>query len=196
VQGLHVGYIERADAAVYHQPVAEATRQGYAITVSSRQWARSRGPWDLAARVTLMLPAPHAFLAVNGLPSDAQLLATGSNVQVTGEQSHMDVLWPLLDRHGREVPLWATLHCVEEVRPRSTVQHVEVRVDGEPVGTLSPTQSKNYEALVRYLDANGHVPAVKALLKGNQVKAEVTLTMVKSEDVDPGWLQGLKLPES
>lgn len=192
VEGLHVGYVERADAASYHHPIAEATRQGHAVTVSSRQWARSRGPRDLAARVTLMLPAPHAFLPVNRLPPTAQLLAQGSTVQVTGEQGHMDVLWPLLERHGREVPLIATMHCVEQVRPRSTVKQVEVRVDGQSVGTLSPTQSKNYEALVCYLDENGHLPAAKAVLKGNQVKAEVTLSMLKPEDAHPSWLNSLR----
>lgn len=68
VRGLHVGYLERADAAQYHQPIAEVTRRrGGALLVSSQQWARGR-LGDMGARVTLRLPPPYGFLPANELP--------------------------------------------------------------------------------------------------------------------------------
>jgi hypothetical protein len=59
----------------------------------------------------------------------------------------MDVLRPLLDAHGHDVPIAATLHCVTQARARSTLDVVEVRIDGRRVGILSPTQSGNSVSL-------------------------------------------------
>lgn len=50
----------------------------------------------------------------------------------------MDVLCGLLERFGHEVPLAATLHCITVERPRSTINVVEVRVEDQRIGILSP----------------------------------------------------------
>lgn len=191
VRGFHVGYLERGDAAQYHQPIAEVTRRrGGTVLVSSRQWARGR-PGDMGARVTLHLPAPYGFLPANELPSGAFVLPAGATVQVTQEDQHMDVLRGLLERFGHEVPLAATLHCITVERPRSTVKVVEVRVDDQRIGVLSPVHSGNFEALVCYVADRARVPVARAVLRGNPVKAEVTLYMKKAQDLDPALLASL-----
>lgn len=188
VQGLHVGYLERPNAATYHQAIAAATTSyGRVINVSSRQWMGPGSRGDLIARVTLDLPAPNGFVPVNGLPKGGVELPTGSTVQVAQEDQHMDILRPILEAHGHEVPVAATLHCVTQARARSTLDVVEVRIDGQRVGVLSPTQSGNFRELVRHLEERGRLPVARAVLRGNPVKAEVTLFIAKPQDIEPQW---------
>lgn len=193
VRDLHVGYLERQDAVSYHQPIAEVARRGYTVQVDSRQWARGR-PGDLGARVTLQLPPPNGFLPANDFPPGAFVIPRGSTMQVTQEDQHMDVLRPLLQRHGHEVPLAATLHRVAVERARSTITLVQVQVDGQPVGVLSPVQSSNLEALIGHIAERGRTPVVRAVLKGNAIKAEVTLYVSKAQNLDPAALASLESP--
>lgn len=193
VRGLHVGYLERDVAAHYQSSIAELGRRGFTALVHSRQWARGRAG-DMGARVTVQLPPRNGFLPANELPPAGSVMPRGSTMQVTQEDQHMDVLRPLLARFGHEVPLAATLHCVAVERARSTVTLVEVRVDGHSVGVLSPVQSGNLEALVSHIAARGRTPVARAVLKGNALKAEVTLYVSKAQDLDPAALASLDSP--
>lgn len=168
VQGYHVGYMERSDAARYQQVIAGMNAGGVQTMVRSRQWVRAKGH-DLWARVTIWLPEPDAFAPANPL-----LLPTGTAVQATREDEHLDVLAPFLAGSSR-VPVAATLHEVTEQRPRSTVQVVEVRIDGQRVGVLSPTQTSNLLALVRLADRDSRTATARAVVRGNSLKADVTL---------------------
>lgn len=187
VNDLHVGYMERGDAATYHRPVADMASRGLAATVRSRQWARGRGG-DVHARVTLSLPEPDGFMAANELPESAVILPAGNTIQVTRENEHMDVLTPWLNPLGREVSLAATLHAIIDIRARSAVEAVEVQVGGNAVGILTPTQTANLLPLVKFFNDRHLVPVACATLKGNTIKADLTLHVAKAQDVDPGWL--------
>lgn len=186
VQGLHVGYMERGDAARYHVAMSGLRADGIQPVVRSRQWVRSSGH-ELWARVTIWLPEPGGFLPANQLPADALILPLGSAVQVTKEDEHLDVLAPIVSGAAR-VAVSATLHEVTDVRPRSTAQVVEVRIDGNRVGVLTSTQTANVMPLVRLAARSERVATVRAIVHGNSLKADVTLYVAKAQDVEPDWI--------
>lgn len=189
---LHVGYLEREDAKDFAPALATLAKQGQSLRVESRQWARyDNYRKDLYSRVTLRLPDPDAIIPRNAVPSNSVVLPPGSTIQVTKEDEHMGAIAPWLDPKGSEVTLAVTLHAIVDVRPRSTVDAVQVQIDGEPVGILSPTSTANILPLVRYVNERGMTPVGRATLKGNALKADVTLHVSKAQDVDPTWIMAL-----
>lgn len=188
VDGLHVGYMERPDAARYHAPIAALT--GGQLRVSSRQWLRGT-PEDTWARVTLSLPDPQHLTCPNPAPDTCVSLPPGSTVQVTREEDHMEHLTSLLGRFGSETVLAATLRSVTEERPRSTVELVGVDIDGEQVGVLSTTQTANFLPIVRRAEAEGREVVCRASLRGNSLKADVALHARKAHEFDDETLERL-----
>ena len=68
VDGFHVGYMERSDAATYHSAIASLP--GGELIVPSRQWLRGAAH-DTWARVTLSLPRPEDLSCPNPLDESA-----------------------------------------------------------------------------------------------------------------------------
>ena len=99
-------------------------------------------------------------------------------MQVTGEDQHLDVLAPLVVGVGQAAVL-ATLHEVTEQRARSSKQVLEVRIDNQPVGRLTPTMSEHLLAAIRHAERSGVVLFVRASVRGNALKAEVTIFPAK-----------------
>lgn len=188
VDGLHVGYMERGDAKHYHRQIAKLPSGQ--LTVPSRQWLRETYD-NTYARVTLSLPMHDQLLCPNPLDRDAVLLPAGSTVQVTREENHMEHLAAVLDRYGAENVVLATLRCVTEQRPRSTVDLVAVDIDREQVGVLTPTQSANFIPLVRRAEELGTDVACRASLRGNSLKSDVALHARKAHEYDETELTAL-----
>lgn len=188
VDGLHVGYMERSDAATYHSAIARLP--GGELAVPSRQWLRGTAQ-DTWARVTLSLPKPDQLSCPNPSPGNAVMLAPGSTIQVTREEQHMEHLSALLGRFGSETVVAACLRAVIEQRPRSTVEVVAVDIDGQQVGILTPTQTANFLPLVRRAESEGRALVCRASLRGNSLKADVALHARKAHELDDVELEQL-----
>lgn len=188
VDGLHVGYMERSDAAAYHAAIAGLP--GGELSVTSRQWLRGTAQ-DTWARVTLSLPKPDQLSCPNPSVSNCVLLSPGSTIQVTREEQHMEHLAALLSRFGSETVVAASLRAVIEQRPRSTVEVVAVDIDGQQVGVLSPTQTANFLPLVRRAESEGRQLVCRASLRGNALKADVALHARKAHELDDVELEQL-----
>ncbi len=187
VSGLHVGYLSREDADPYFPHVSALGELGLSLVVDSRQWARIDHTGTIRARVSLRLPDANGIFPDNDVPAGIHL-PVGSAIQVTKEDEHMEAITPWLDPAGGEVSLAATLHAITDIRPRSAVETVQVRVDGEAVGVLSKVSSDNLLPLVKHVHASGNVPVGRATLRGNALKADITLHVAKAQDVDPAWV--------
>lgn len=188
VDGLHVGYMERGDARLYHREIAAVP--GGQITVPSRQWLRATGH-DTWARVTLSLPPADQLTCPNPIAGEHLELPPGSTVQVTREENHMDHLGALLTQYGNEVVLAAVLRAVTEQRPRSSVELVAVEIDGGQVGVLSATQTGNFMPLVKRAEVEGRQLTCRATLRGNSLKADVALHACKAHELDDEQLERL-----
>ncbi|PFG19892.1 hypothetical protein ATL40_1468 [Serinibacter salmoneus] len=189
VGGQHVGFLAREYAAVWAPRVASLAERGEYFEFPARTWASVRRD-RTSARVSVWASDPALMRPCNSFPSEPfTVLPRGSAVQVTREEDHMDVLTKYATVEG--TPLIATLHNVKEVRPRSTVDAIEVRLDGQRVGILSPTQTANVGPLVQYLEERHRVPVARAVAKGNALKIDVVLYVQKAQEVDESWLEGI-----
>ncbi|WP_225754682.1 HIRAN domain-containing protein [Actinotalea sp. Marseille-Q4924] len=189
VKEQHVGYLDRDKARTWHPVVSDLAGRNQSMVVDARAWARDAGD-RVHARVTLYMPPRDGVWPVNSLPTEPYVvLPRGGQIQVTQEDRHMDVLTAYA--RGRDVPVAVTLHAVTEQRPRSTVSVVEVRLDGQRVGLLSPTQTANLQPLIERVAGRGLQSVARALVRGNELKADVILFVTKAQDVDPVWLRFL-----
>lgn len=188
VDGFHVGYLERSDARIYHDAIANLP--GGELSVPSRQWLRGTSQ-DTWARVTLSLPKPEHLACPNPVRGNCVTLPPGSTVQVTREDDHMAHLATLLSRFGSETIVAATLRSVTEQRPRSTVELVAVDIDDQQVGVLSPTQTANFLPLVRRAESEARRLMCRASLRGNSLKADVALHARKAQEFDDRELEHL-----
>ncbi|GAW51490.1 MULTISPECIES: HIRAN domain-containing protein [unclassified Nocardioides] len=204
VEGKHlVGHLPRDVAAAY-APKLEALDRGTYLQVPARVWI-GRDDWDrdtgarkkngVRGSVSVRLPDPNGVTAFNDLPDEPHtVLPWGRAVQIAGEELHMEVLRTFaLGTDPRHVA--ATLHVVEE--PRRTgdpVRLVEVRLDGERVGVMSKAISEQIHDLVAFVADKGRVPVARAIVKGSDLRAEVTVHVARTSDVSHKWLDAIQAP--
>jgi hypothetical protein len=182
-----VGYLPREEAARYSPVLLDLVTQGWSPQVAARVWGAA---WDgdFRGSVRLDLAEPHLLTPANRAPSgEHRLLPPGHAIQVSGEENHLDALLPFLRPEG-ECWAHATLHEVVEQTARVTRTVVEVRLDGDRVGKLSPKMSGDLLPAIQHLAAEGHATVARALIKGNRLKAEVTLYALRAHELPHSWL--------
>ena len=129
------------------------------------------------------------LVPLNAAPGPAHaVLPVGNAVQVTGEEGHMGTLRAWTRPQG-EGWVHVTLHRVTEQLARSTRTVVEVRLDGEPVGQLTPKMSGEYSPVIELLDESGVLTAARAVVKGNALKADVVLYAAKAGQLGDDWIR-------
>lgn len=99
----------------------------------------------------------------------------------------MDALARFLSAAG-ECWVHVTLHELVEQLARSTCTVVEVRVDESAAGRLTPKMSAELLPAIRHLAERGVQAAARAILKGNSVKADVTLHVARANELPQEWL--------
>lgn len=192
VGGLIVGYLDREAARDYFTPLALFTRSGMVPEVNVRIWAVTR--WstrrsrdELKSAIRLALPEPHRMLPKNEPPPEPHyVIPRGRRIQVTGEHDHLDVLRQHVSPGGAD-DVVVTLHPIEAPRSRSTVAVIEVRLDGNRIGQLSPVTSESLRPLVTESESRGATAAAWAQITGSRLAAEVTLDVTKAELIPDSW---------
>jgi Protein of unknown function (DUF2510) len=94
--------------------------------------------------------------------------------------------------HIGQAAALVTLHEVSDQKTRSVRQVVEVRIDGRRVGQLTPAMSDHLLAVVRHAAVGGVTLCCRANVRGNQLKAEVTIYPTKAADLPPAWIAELE----
>jgi Protein of unknown function (DUF2510)/HIRAN domain len=188
-----VGYLPKEDAVRYSTPLQQLVAGGFAPTTKARVWVGRRPSWDerrgstVVASVQVCLPEPHMLTPVNAAPAETHvLLPHGAAIQVSGEEKHLSALVPHL-RAEREAWVHATLHPLDETSGRTSKTVVEVRVDGERVGQLTPRMSGELLPVVAHLADRGTTTAVRAIVKGNRLKADVVLHCARAGELSDDW---------
>lgn len=199
VDEQRIGYLPRLDAARYRPALDVIFASGHRPTVRARIWAADYQDWDpdqdvavtrFGAGVHVALDEPHLLLPINRAPLEPfSLLPHGSAVQVHDTSRHLDRLAKLPGAEGARW-VYATLHKVTEQLPRSTRDVVEVRVDGQRVGKLTPKMSGDFAPAVSFLTGNGHQTATRLLVTGNRAAVTVTLYAVRAHQLDDTWFNG------
>jgi hypothetical protein len=191
IDGATVGYLPREDAAKYAPVLSGLAARGVAVALPARVWWGAMGDSDWGASIRLDLGPPGLLVPVNAPPSRAAMqLPPGASMQVTGEDQHLDVLAPLVSGAGQAAVI-ATLHEVTEQKARSAKQVLEVRIDDRPVGRLTPAMSDHLLAAVREAERYRIILYVRASVRGNALKAQVTIYPTKAADLPQAWIDEL-----
>ncbi|MBB5913587.1 collagen type III alpha [Nocardia transvalensis] len=200
VAGALVGYLPRQDAARYAPVLSTLVSNGLLPQTSARvigslvtdlvsdRWGRLTEQKRFACSVQLALAEPDLLVPANMPPPERYvLLPEGRAIQVTGEEAYVDRLAPLLGSSA-ERWIYVTLHEVTEQLARSSRIVVEVRVDGEPAGRLTPKMSGELLPAIRHFTERDLATAARAILKGNHLKVDVVLQVVRAGELSAEWL--------
>lgn len=200
VQGKHVGYLAREDAARYAPVLNQLIRANLQPETSCNIWAheyddyvgtdrRGRSVYrtEFGGGVRIVLEEPHLCLPTNAPPTVPYvMLPQGAAVQVTGEENHLDAISPVLRPEGQS-SAYVTLHPVTEQLTRSTREVLEIRIDGRRIGQLTPKMSGDFLPAVGLLESLGYQAAAQALVTGNRLKAEVTIYAQRAHQLSADW---------
>jgi len=188
--GRTLGYVPEADAQLWAGVVRRTIASGCIPTTGARiSGYQSDGleVWNLNVSVFLALGESDLALPVNNPPAvPYTLLPSSGSVQVTKEDEYYDALLKFVPRRGRGV-LFVTLHERPVASPKSK-PIVEVRIDDECIGQLTPQMSLRYLPMIRRLAERRLLTASRGDIIGSAVAAEVRIYGMKANEVDNEFL--------
>lgn len=188
LDGKWVGNLVEDVSPALREALRKLGEAGQGLQVPARVWGTD-DDGVLRSRVSLWLPQASEIDPPGPLPAGAHLvLPAGSKVQVTGEENYLDELVALLEGE-QEVPVVAELYRLEKVSARSTKTVVGVRIYGDEVGNLTPTMSAHFLPLIEACEEEGVAVCCRAVVKGNQLKADVVLDAQKAGSLSNDWIE-------
>jgi len=185
-----IGYVAEPDApawaGVVRRVIASDCTPTTAARISGYQYDDIGGS-TLHANIYIALSLRDQVLPLNNPPTKRYtLLPRSSVVQVTKEEQYYDALLKFVPRAGRGV-LFVTLH---ECPPTSAKSKplVEVRIDDECVGLLTPQMSLRYLPMIQRLAERNLVTACRGDIVGSAVAAEVRIYGIKANEATNDFL--------
>lgn len=190
-KGHVVGYLSRADAIRYQQPIYRIAASGAAAATTARIWASTDawgGQKKFRARVSVALPEPEMMLPLNDPPEgDYNLLPWGGGLQVTKEEDHLDVLFHHVPPRGEGL-LYLSLHKeIKTLKNGTEKPFVEVRAGGLRVGELTAVTSAHFLPTIEHLEASGEIPTAIAKITGSAVAVQLVLQAAKAPEIPNHW---------
>jgi collagen type III alpha len=82
----------------------------------------------------------------------------------------------------------ATLHEIHEKLARSTRDLVEVRINGQRAGQMTPAMSKKFLPIIQTLAAQGRLCATPAFVRGNRLQVDVRVCGAQASNLPQEWL--------
>lgn len=191
--GRAIGYLKNEDAPLWADVLRRIVASGFVPTTTSRIWSREYDGFDgieFTAYMHIALGHPAEALPLNEPPRfPYTMLPRSSITQVTKEDDHFDVLRKFVPPNGYGL-LFATLH--ESVSAASRAKpHVEVRIDEERIGMLTPQMSQRFLPMLRHLSQRGLIAACWADITGSAVAAKVRIDAIKAHEATDEVLNGL-----
>lgn len=200
-QGATLGYIGEYEAPLWAGVLRRVLASGFVPTTRSRIWGSIRGSAlqfsveGFSARieappfsVQIALGKPNAALPLNDPPAvPYTMLPRSSTIQVTKQDEHFDTFRACVPECGYGT-LFVTLQ--ECVRHGQAKPHVEVRINEERIGQLSPQMSQRFLPMIRYLHQRGLLAACWGDISGSPTTAKVRIDSIKANEATPDVLDG------
>nr|WP_280410884.1 TerD family protein [Nocardia asiatica] len=191
--GRTIGYLQDDDARNWAAVLNRIIASGFLPTTSSKIWVREYDDWEgglqLRANVLIGIEDPDLAIPVNDPPNVAYTLLPRSGiVQVTKEHEHFDALLKFVPEGGIGL-LFITLHENSAEGSRAK-PHVEVRIDGERIGQLTPQMSQRFLPMIRHLESRGLLTTCWGEITGSAVAAKVRIDAIKANEASPDVLDG------
>ncbi len=195
IDGGHVGYLRREDATAYAPHLDILQQRGQQARVPAViGWSQD---WDNPRRriigVRIDLGSPDRIVPANTAPTVPHvLLPHGRAIQAKEEDQNMDGLRAVMGRPefiGGSSPVYATLaETAKQTASGPGRPLVEVRIDGQRAGVLTPQMSETLLSIVRYAADRGVELACRATVTGNSLAAEVVLYTARANELPEGLL--------
>lgn len=188
IAGFNVGYLE-AGSGDYYRVVNRFVTNGYVPVVRVRIWGvtrfvRSRGQDELKSAIRVALAGADQILPDNDPPRAPHFLVPrGRSVSVSGEEAHFDVLRQYARPSSNVI---VTLHPIDG-RTKTSGTVLEVRLDGDRVGQLTPGMSASLMPLVTEARVQGRETAAWARVAGSHLAADITLRAARAEEIPESW---------
>lgn len=183
-----LGYLSGEDALRYAPVVRRLVASGYRAETTVRIWAfGSQG--RVEARVTAALPDPELIAPLNDAPSAVHtVIPWGTAVQVLKAEDHFEVLFNYVPEGGVGLVLVSLHKAVRTLKNGSERSYVEVRLDGQHVGELSPVTSPQFLPLIEHTEAVGELAVAYAKITGSALAARLVLQAAKATEISNEWL--------
>lgn len=179
-----LGYLPSEIAKDYFPEIARVCASGAVAETAARLWvAHDLFSPDPRMELSVALLEPGLNVPLNNPPADGwALIPYGKPFQVTKESDHFDVLQDYIPESGKG-PLFVTLHK-ENLGVKNTRVGVEVRLDGQRIGELTKASGEKMLPAIEHLNAQGLDAVCYATIQGSAVAAEVTLHLLRSNEMD------------
>lgn len=201
IDGKQVGHLPKEDAARYQPVLAALVQRGFLPVTNARVWGSEYSTYvgtdrrdreilkpEFRSSVSVTLDEWYLIVPMNEPPRlPHAMLPYGAALQVRKEENHQDILRRYVNRQG-QCWVYGTLHSINEQTTRTTRDVVEVRIDGQRVGDLTPAMSSEFVPIIGRLAEVGRATGVRLIVKGNQVKAEVVLHAQRAHQLDDAWI--------
>lgn len=193
--GQTLGYLDPETAQAWAPILRRVIASEFVPRTNGKIFARNYDSWDggdeFSANVYINLGQPNEALPINDPPTlPYTLLPRSSIVQVTKEDLHTDVLLKFVPQaQGGHGVLFVTLHEQAPAASKSK-PHVEVRIDDECIGQLTPQMSTRFLPMVRHLRDRGLITACWGDITGSAVAAEVRINGIKANEATDEVLNG------
>lgn len=195
VNGHVVGYLAREAAAIYRPIIHRITASGQVATTTVRIWAVVREAWEengeprFYSAIRIFLPEPHLILPLNNTPrSRVAVLPWGGALQVTGEDKHFDHLFNFLPAGGEGLLILTMHKLVHRMKNGTEKNLVEVRLDGQRVGQLTPATSAHFLPSIAHASDMDKELGVWAKIKGSGLAAELVIQGSRATELNDQWL--------
>jgi hypothetical protein len=184
--------IDDDDAPAWAGVVRRIIASGFIPVTACRIWAYEYDGFDgleFHPTVRILLGKPSQALPLNDPPTLLYtMIPRSAFVQVTKEDEHTEALLKFVPPSGYGL-LFVTLH--EHVPTHGSARpHVEVCIDGERIGQLTPQMSQRFLPMIRHLSGRSLVTACWGDITGSAVAAEVRIDGVKANEADDDVLNG------
>lgn len=191
VDGRTLGYLGDEIAPVWAGVIRRIVASGFVPKTSAQIYGYEYDGWDgieFRPTVRIGLGDPNDAVPINDPPqAPYTMLPRSAFVQVTKEDEHFGALAKFVPRSGHGV-LFVTLHEHEPDGRAKT--HVEVRIDNERVGQLTPQMSLRFLPMIKHLHGRGLLTACWGDITGSSVAAEVRIDGMKANEVTADVLDG------
>jgi len=191
VTGRTIGYLAQDEAIAWAGVIRRVIASGYLPVTDCRIYAREYDGFDgleFWTNVQVTLGEPAEALPQNQPPTAPYTMVPKSSIiQVTKEEQYFDALRKIVPAGGHAV-FFATLH--ERPAEGKRTPRVEVRINDECVGQLTPQTSQRYLPMIRHLRDRDLLTACWSDVTGSSVAAEVRIKAAKANEATPEVLDG------
>jgi collagen type III alpha len=198
VRGEVVGYLDRDAALAYRPVIHRIAASGMTATTTARIWAVVRESWEdnqqarFFANVRIYLPEPHQILPLNNhAQAHVAVLPWGGALQVTGEDDHFGYLFNYLPKNGEGLVILTMHELIRTLKNGAEKHLVEVRLDGERVGQLTPATSNHYLPAIAHAADMGKEVGIWARIKGSGLAAELVIQGARATELSDEWLNSM-----